>query len=91
VKLAWKISSIAVSFMALADAIALTVIVATRKTFMTDVTPSEAQALFAENGPPNPVYRHNAYCVASTVILWPGVIASFARFVVLNDRYLVLN
>lgn len=81
VKLAWKISSIVVSFMALADAIALTVIVATRYAFITGVPPSEAQSLFAANGPPNPVYRHNAYCVASTVILWPGVIASFARSV----------
>jgi len=81
VKLAWKISSIVVSFMALADAIALTVIVATRNAFITGVSPSEAQMLFAENGPPNPIYRHNAYCIASTVILWPGVIASFARLV----------
>ncbi|KAH8599722.1 hypothetical protein B0O99DRAFT_503275 [Bisporella sp. PMI_857] len=78
VKLAWKISSVVICFMALADAIALTVIVATRKAYITGVSSAQASALFTANGPPNPVYRHNAYCVASTVILWPGVVASFA-------------
>jgi len=78
VKLAWKICSVVVSFMALADAIALTVIVATKEAFISGVLPVEASALFAQNGPPNPVYRHNAYCVASAVILWPGVVGSFA-------------
>lgn len=78
VKIAWKVSSVVVSFMALADAIAMTVIVATRSAHITGVSHAEANALFKQNGRPNPVYRHNAYCVASTVILWPGMIASFA-------------
>jgi len=78
VKMAWKISSVVVSFMALADAIALTVIVATRQAFIRGVSPERAAQLFHQNGPPNPVYRHNAYCVASCVILWPGMLASFA-------------
>jgi len=77
VKVAWKVSSVVVSFMALADALALTVIVATRNASITGVSPLEAQALFIQNGPPNPVYRHNAYCVASMVILWLGVVGSF--------------
>jgi hypothetical protein len=79
VKLAWKISSVVVSIMALADAIALTVIVATKRSYITGVTRAEEAELFRSNGKPNPVYRHNAYCVASCVILWPGVVASFAR------------
>jgi hypothetical protein len=57
------------------------VIVATRRAHITGVSPSYARTLFAQNGPPNPIYRKNAYCVAATVILWPGVIASFARCV----------
>lgn len=78
VRLAWKISSVVVSFMAFADAIALTVIVATKKSYITGVTPELAHTLFSQNGPPNPVYRHNAECVASAVLLWPGMVASFA-------------
>jgi len=78
VKIAWKVSSVVVSFMALADAIATTVIVATRSAYITGVSPEYANTLFEQNGKPNRVYRHNAYCVASTVILWPGMIASFA-------------
>lgn len=100
VRLAWKICSLTVSFMALADVLALTVrslssptymprtnvylqqvIVATRHAYITGVSPSYARTLFEQNGPPNPIYRKNAYCVAATVILWPGVIASFARLV----------
>jgi hypothetical protein len=65
--------------MTLADAIALTVIVAIKRSYITGVTRAEEAELFRLNGPPNPVYRHNAYCVASCVILWPGVVASFAR------------
>ena len=58
-------------------------IVATRKAYITGVSLEYAQTLFVRNGPPNPVYRHNAECVASAVILWPGVVASFARLVLL--------
>jgi len=78
VKMAWKISSLVVSFMALADALALTVIVATRSAYISGVSEDEGHAWFRANGKPNPVYRHNAYCVASAVLLWPGVVGSFA-------------
>lgn len=57
------------------------VIVATRKAYITGVSPERAHELFLQNGPPNPIYRHNAECVTSAVILWPGMIASFARSV----------
>lgn len=93
VKTAWKISSLVVSFMALADAIALTVIVATRKAWISGVSHEQANALFDQNGPPNRVYRRNAYCVASAVILWPGVVASFASTYIMwkslqhNDQF----
>ncbi len=95
VKMAWKISSVLVSFGALADALALTVrtfiiffwckfltvyqvIVARNSAHITGVSPTEAALYFQNNGKPNPVYRHNAYCVASAVILWAGVVGSFA-------------
>jgi hypothetical protein len=56
------------------------IIVATHHAYITGVSRAEAPFLFRQNGPPNPIYRKNAYLVASTVLLWPGVAASFARF-----------
>ncbi|TVY87212.1 hypothetical protein LAWI1_G005387 [Lachnellula willkommii] len=78
VKLAWKISAIVISVMALADALAMTVIVATHRAHITGVSSAEAEYWFAANGKPDPIYRKNADCVTSVVLLWPGVIASFA-------------
>jgi len=78
VRLAWKICSVLVSLMALGDALALTVIVAKRRAHITGVPPAAASFYFRQNGPPNPIYRKNADCVASVVLLWPGVVASFA-------------
>jgi len=78
VRLAWKICSLLVSVMALADALALTVIVATHRAQITGVSSAEATFRFRQNGPPAPVYRHNGYCIGSVVLLWPGMIASFA-------------
>jgi len=78
VRLAWKISSLVVSIMALADALALTVIVASHSTHISGVSAIEAEQLRASIPFPPFQYRRNAKCVASTVILWPGVIASFA-------------
>jgi hypothetical protein len=56
----------------------LQVIVAMHRVTITGVSARGARILFQENGPPNPIYRKNAYCVASAVLLWPGMIASFA-------------
>jgi len=78
VKLAWKASSVLVSLAALGDALALTVIVAKHNAHISGVDDAMAAFYFKSNGKPNPVYRKNAYCVASTVLLWPGVVASFA-------------
>ncbi|EHL00393.1 hypothetical protein GLAREA_04545 [Glarea lozoyensis ATCC 20868] len=78
VRLAWKISAVVVSFMALADQIASTVIVARYRAHIRGLTDAQAEPFFRQNGPPNPIYRHNAECVASVVVGWPGVIASFA-------------
>jgi hypothetical protein len=93
VKMAWRICSIAVSIMALADAIALTVIVATHRAYISGISATQADVYFRENGKPNPIYHKNAYAVASTVILWPGVIASFTSAYIMwkslqhNDQF----
>jgi len=93
VRFAWKICSIVVSIMALADALALTVIVATHRAHITGVSAAEAAFRFRQNGPPTPIYRKNAECVASVVLLWPGMIASFASTYIMwtsilhNDQF----
>ncbi|KAF7929773.1 hypothetical protein BELL_0037g00020 [Botrytis elliptica] len=78
VKKAWKICSVLMCFLTFADAIALTVIVATQRATIDGLTNSEAQQYFDSNGPPNPIYRKNAYCVASVVLLWLGMLGTIA-------------
>jgi len=78
VRLAWKICSVVISFMALADVVALTVIVATRAAHINGVSAAAAQSYFNQNGPPNPIYRKNPDCVTSVILLWLGVVACFA-------------
>jgi len=52
--------------------------VATHRAHITGVSSAEAEFYFVQNGKPNPIYRKNAECVTSVVLLWPGVVASFA-------------
>jgi hypothetical protein len=56
----------------------LQAIVAKHRGRITGVSPAEARFRFRQNGLPNPIYRKNADCIASVVLLWPGMIASFA-------------
>ncbi|KAH8801633.1 hypothetical protein F5884DRAFT_522137 [Xylogone sp. PMI_703] len=83
VRLAWKICSVVVSFMALASALGLTVIVASHSAYITGVPSTEAEQLRAAIPSPPFRYRKNAKCIVSTVILWPGVVASFASAYIL--------
>ncbi|PQE33451.1 gpi ethanolamine phosphate transferase 2 protein [Rutstroemia sp. NJR-2017a WRK4] len=78
VKLAWKICSVIMCLLTLADAIGLTVIVATGRATIDGLSNSEAQRYFNLNGIPAPVYRKNAYCVASTVLCWIGMVGTYA-------------
>ncbi|KAK2627344.1 hypothetical protein QTJ16_003310 [Diplocarpon rosae] len=93
VKWAWKISSVVVSFMALADVLALTFIVAANRANIRGLSAQEEAFWFQVSGKPNPIYRKNGYNVASVVLLWPGVIASFASTYIMwksiahNDIY----
>lgn len=77
VRLAWKICAVAVTFMCFADAIALTVIVATRHAYISGVDSSEATRLLElSQKHPNFYYRHNPKAIAAVVLLWPGMIAT---------------
>ncbi|KAE8451606.1 hypothetical protein EG329_003679 [Mollisiaceae sp. DMI_Dod_QoI] len=93
VKMAWRICSVVISIMALADAIGATVIVASHRAYIAGISTALADVYFRENGPPNPVYRKNADAVTSVVILWPGVIATFASTYIMwkslqhNDQF----
>jgi len=84
VRLAWKISAVVVTVMCFADAIAMTVIVATRHAYVSGVDAAEAQTLLVQSGnQPNLYYRHNPKCLASTIILWPGLVATIGSCILL--------
>ncbi|TRM69685.1 hypothetical protein BD626DRAFT_563421 [Schizophyllum amplum] len=78
VKRAWKICSALACVMALADAIAMTVIVATRSAYVTGADLVETVGLLAIVGGPNLIYRKNAYCLTSVILLWLGTVSTFA-------------
>lgn len=48
---------------------------------MSGVGADEAQALLAAYGGSPMRYRDNGRAVASVVFLWPGMVATFARYV----------
>lgn len=56
------------------------VIVARNRAYIKNVSTAEENFWFRANGPPNPTYRNNADCVASVVIGWLGLPATFARY-----------
>jgi hypothetical protein len=82
VRLAWKISSLVTTIALLADALALTVIVAMHESYITGVDETTAAALYAQF-PFEMVYRRNARAVASVVLLWPGFVATVASTIIL--------
>jgi hypothetical protein len=82
VRLAWKISSVVTTIALLADALALTVIVATHQSYITGVDAETAATLY-EAYPFEMVYRRNARCIATVVLLWPGFVATVASTVIL--------
>ncbi|KAI9744731.1 MAG: hypothetical protein M1818_001656 [Claussenomyces sp. TS43310] len=83
VHLAWKISAVVVTIMTLADAIALTVIVATRSAHITGVDAEIVTQLLIGAKPAPLKYRRNGRCVASAVLLWVGFPAVVASTVIL--------
>lgn len=95
VRLAWKICAVLACIMALGDALALTVIVASHSAYITGVDAATARSLLEanQNDTPKLLYRHNARAVASAVILWPGWVATVASTIILfmshahDDKY----
>jgi hypothetical protein len=82
VRLAWKISSVITTAALLADALALTVILVKHESCITGVNAATAAALYAQY-PYEMVYRRNAHCVATVVLLWAGFVATVASTIIL--------
>ena len=91
VKFAWKVCSVLACVFGLADALALTVIVAMHRSTVTgprDQLPAAREVI----NPPL-VYRHNGRAIAAVVLLWPGWVATVASTIIMflslahNDKY----
>jgi hypothetical protein len=79
VKIAWKVCSVLACMFTLSSALALTVIVATKSAYVSGTDAANAQRLLAEYGGSPMKYRDNGRAIASTVFLWPGMVATFWR------------
>jgi hypothetical protein len=78
IRWAWRISAFVVCIMALADAIAFTVITATGNAWISANTADQA-AIAREHLDPPLRYRDNGKAIASVVLLWLGLVATIAR------------
>lgn len=65
----------------LSCALAYTVIVATKSAYVSGTDAANAGRLLREYGGSPMRYRDNGRAIASVVFLWPGMIATFARYV----------
>lgn len=78
IRWAWRISAVVVSIMALADAIAFTVIIATGNAWIS-ANSEDAKQIAEETLNPPLTYKHNGKAIASVVLLWIGLVATIAR------------
>ncbi|MDI1492191.1 MAG: hypothetical protein OHK93_003403 [Ramalina farinacea] len=83
VHLAWKICAVIMCVMGLADALAMTVIVATKSAYLSGPDAVQGMTLLQQYLKPTLIYRKNAKAVASVVLLWPGWVATVASTVIL--------
>lgn len=67
VRLAWKISAVVISIMCLADAIAMTVIVATRRSYVSGVDASEARRLLDQSKKNPNLSKSHPFCTFITL------------------------
>ena len=74
----WKISAVFVTICGLADALALTEIVARHRATITADNATQL-AIARETINPPLIYRHNGRAVAAVVLVWPAWIATVAR------------
>ncbi|KAL2403923.1 hypothetical protein ABEF95_007854 [Exophiala dermatitidis] len=82
IRWAWRISALVVTMMTLADALALTVIVATGNAWIA-ADSEDARLIAQERINPPLVYRHNGRAVASVVFVWIGLCGTIASCVVM--------
>ena len=80
-KLAWRICSVFACALTLSCALAYTVIVATKSAYVSGTDSANAGRLLREYGGSPMRYRDNGRAIASVVFLWPGMLATFARYV----------
>lgn len=78
IRWAWRISALVVTLMTFADAIGLTVIVATGNAWIS-ADSEDAAAIARETLSPPLRYRDNARAIASVVFLWVGLGGTIAR------------
>lgn len=78
IRWAWRISALVVTLMAFADAIALTVIVATGNAWIS-ADSEDAKQIAQERLNPPLRYRDNGRAIASVVFLWLGLVGTIAR------------
>jgi len=82
IRWSWRISAVVVTVMCFADALALTVIVATGRARIT-ANSQDAQAIAQEKINPPLRYRDNGRAIASVVCLWIGLVGTVASCIIL--------
>jgi len=94
VRIAWRVCAVIACVFGLADAIALTVIVATKSAYISGVSAAEARRLLGEDVKGAPLtYRRSGRALASVIFLWPGIVFTFAsayilfRSIMHDDQY----
>ena len=78
IRWAWRISAFIVTLMTIADALALTVIVATGNAWIS-ANSEDAEQIALETINPPLRYRDNGRAIASVVTLWIGLVGTIAR------------
>ncbi|KAI1630206.1 hypothetical protein EDD37DRAFT_86901 [Exophiala viscosa] len=82
IRWAWRISALVVTIMTFADALALTVIVATGKARISADSQDQAEIARGRVNPPLR-YRDNGRAIASVVCLWIGLVGTIASCIIL--------
>lgn len=78
IRWSWRVSALIVTLMTFADAIALTVIVATGHAWISANSQDAAEIAQKALNPPLR-YRDNGRAIASVVFLWVGLVGTIAR------------
>jgi len=82
IRWSWRISALVVTLMTFADAIALTVIVATGNAWIS-ADSEDAKEIARETLNPPLRYRDNGRAIASVVFLWVGLVGTIASCIIM--------